>query len=50
MMSPQEFEAVQLRFDDEAEDKDGDAIDGMRNAAMVVLPLYLLILLTIWWL
>jgi hypothetical protein len=41
---------AQLRFDeDEDEDKDGDAIDGIRSAALVVLPLYLLLALLIWW-
>jgi hypothetical protein len=50
MMSPQEFEAAQLRFEDEDEDHDGDAIDGIRNAALVVMPLYLLLILLIWWL
>jgi hypothetical protein len=49
-MTPQEFEAAQLRFEDEDEDNDGDAIDGIRNAALVVLPLYLLLILLIWWL
>jgi hypothetical protein len=49
-MSPQEFEAAQRRFEDEDEDHDGDAIDGIRNAALVVMPLYLLIILLIWWL
>jgi hypothetical protein len=49
-MTPQQFEAAQLRFDeDEDEDKDGDAIDGIRNAALVVLPLYILLALLLWW-
>jgi hypothetical protein len=51
MMSPQQFEAAQLRFEDEDEDEDedGDAIDGIRNAALVVLPFYAAIALLIWW-
>jgi hypothetical protein len=48
---PQSSSAAQLRFEDEDEDydEDGDAIDGIRNAALVVLPFYAAIALLIWW-
>jgi hypothetical protein len=51
MMSPTDFECAEVRFDDEDEDydEDGDAIDGIRNAVLVVLPFYAAIALLIWW-